>query len=74
MTPYQEMFLLHLIEIATGAQRNLPPQKATAWEMAQKYAQIDPHQLADMPELLTRSMRELQGLNDCAKTTTQQGS
>ena len=43
-------------EVATGEKRNIPPQKATAWELAKNYARIDPYQLADMPQMLTDAM------------------
>jgi hypothetical protein len=62
MSPYQSKILAHLINMAKL-------DKSYSWWSAKKYAQIDPHQLADMPEQLTRSMRELQGLKPCEESS-----
>jgi hypothetical protein len=35
--------------------------KRYAWWAAKNYAEIDPHQLADMPALLTERMNQQQG-------------
>jgi hypothetical protein len=37
-------------------------QKAHAWKLAKDLALIDPHQLAGLPDLLTKEMKRLQGL------------
>jgi hypothetical protein len=50
--------LEHCIEIATGEQRNLPPQKSTSWDMAKRYAESCPHELAELPALLKAAMLE----------------
>lgn len=39
-------------------------QKAHAWKLAKELAEIDPHQLADLPQMLTKAM--------LAKGSTQQ--
>lgn len=69
MTPRQTKFLAHLIDVATGTKWNIPPQKATAWESAKRFAEMDPYQLADLPQLLTAEMKRLQGLNVCESST-----
>lgn len=56
MTSLQQRVLAHLVEIATGANRNLPPQKATAWESAKRFAELHPAELAEMPKMLTAAM------------------
>lgn len=69
MTPIQTKVLAHLIDVATGTKWNIPPQKATAWASAKRFAEIDPYQLSDMPAMLTAEMKRLQGLKDCASST-----
>ena len=77
MTQLQTKVLQHLIDVATGTKWNIPPQKTTAWESAKRFAEIDPFQLADLPQLLTAEMKRLQGLSACesstGKTATLQG-
>lgn len=68
----QADYLEHLIDVATGRGRNIPPQKATAWDMAKRYVQIDPYQLTDLPRLLTEAMQSAKSqptLKDSASST-----
>lgn len=62
MTPYQQKFLDHLVRMAAQ-------DKALAWWSAKNYAEMDPYQLADLPQVLTAEMKRLQGLNDCESST-----
>lgn len=51
MTPHQQKILEHLIDMAKK-------DKACAWAASKNYAQIDPYELADMPQLLTAEMKK----------------
>lgn len=51
MTPYQARILAHLVAMAKL-------DKAYAWWASKNYAEIDRHQLAEMPELLTKAMKK----------------
>ena len=62
MTPYQQKFLDHLVRMAAQ-------DKALAWWSAKNYAEMDPYQLSDLPQLLTAEMKRLQGLNGCESST-----
>lgn len=46
--------LAHYVDIA---QRG-PAQKLAAWQCAQALAEMDPYQLAELPKLLTQTMRQ----------------
>lgn len=48
-------YLEHLIEIATGLGRNIPPQKTYAWWAAKNYAEMNAEHI-DLPRLLTEAM------------------
>ena len=50
MNAYQQSILDHLVSMTKT-------DKRYAWWAAKNYAEIDPHQLADMPELLTARMK-----------------
>ena len=65
MTTTKQRVLEHLIDVATGRKWNIPPQKRTAWDMAKNYAQIDPYQMADMPELLKQAMHARNAVEKC---------
>lgn len=62
MTNYKKKFLAHLVRMAAQ-------DKALAWWSAKNFAQMDPYQLADLPQLLTAEMKRLQGLNACESST-----
>ena len=62
MNPYQQKFLDHLVRMAAQ-------DKALAWWSAKNYAEMDPYQLSDLPQLLTAEMKRLQGLNACESST-----
>ena len=64
MTPYQQKFLDHLVRVATQ-------DKALAWWSAKNYAQMDPFQLADLPQVLTAEMRRLKSLQDSGSVTSE---
>ena len=50
MNAYQQSILNHLVSMAQQ-------DKRYAWWAAHNYKEIDPHQLADMPALLTERMK-----------------
>lgn len=56
MNDYQQRILDHLVMMAQQ-------DKSYAWWAAHNYKEMDPHQLADMPALLTARMKALQASN-----------
>lgn len=52
MTPYQSQILAHLVAMAKQ-------DKAYAWWASKNYAEIDRYQLAEMPEMLTKTMKAM---------------